>query len=112
MRVTCYSVLKMVVDSAVEELKLVVDEEKEKQIIKVCEVVDKMSTDFDGISYNVIINNDDKNITIELDCDEIIVEDNESEIYDVFKDALNVTFKHGEGKESLIVSITVPGIWK
>jgi len=112
MKVTCFSVLEVVVESEASRYGLEIDSDKMEETKKLCEIVDWMSDQFDGISYNVMANlRNDDGIVIELECDEVILEDKESRFYDLLKKSKGVTFKHGNEEESLIISVAIPGVW-
>lgn len=85
--VKCYDVVKMVTEEATKQfgVLLKVDEEKLHKLKSCCEMIDDLSKKFDGISYEVEVNDETTDITISLVFGEFETDKTTSSFYDLIK---------------------------
>lgn len=110
--VKCYDVAEMVVDEATSQFGslLMVDEEKQKELIECCGMIDVLAEKFGGISYEVEVNDETTDITISLVCNEFEVDTTSDYFYELMRKTQKVGFKSYED-EQIQIDFIFSGIW-
>ena len=110
--VKCFDVVSMVVDEANKQFAPLWKPNKEKyQILEqYCQAIDELSDEFDGVSYDVEIDDIDMTIKIVLECTDMIIEQKQHRYYDLAQRALLFGFSASE-EGNLNVEFTFPSIW-
>lgn len=83
-------------------------------ISNICNMIDTISYAYGGIAYDVSFNPDTFDITIALECEEVVVDGFEepNNIYDVIESSKKFTVYHGSGNDLLVVEFVFDGIWE
>ena len=110
--VNCYDVVEMVTEEATTQfgVLLKVDEAKLHKLKSCCEMIDDLSKKFNGISYEVEVNDDTTDITISLVCGEFAIDKTTSSFYNLIKMVKKINFKPYE-EEQIQIDFTFGGIW-
>ena len=108
----CYDVAEMVIDEATSQFGslLMVDKEKQEELIECCGMIDVLAEKFGGISYEVEVNDETTDITISLVCNEFEVGTTSDDFYGLMRKAKKVGFKSYEN-EQIQIDFIFSGIW-
>jgi hypothetical protein len=87
------------------------DNEKHDILKQYCEYMDVLSKDFNGISFDVEIDEIQMNIKIILECPDIIIEQPTHYFYEVTKRTVKFGFSVSEDG-NLNISFVFPSIWE
>lgn len=111
MNVKCFDVASMVIEEATKQFgsTLRLDDGKLAELEKQCEVIDTIAGYFDGVSYEVTVDNETTDITIALVCGEITIL-NKSSSFDVVKCAKKLKFGAVDN-EHFQVDFVFDGVW-
>lgn len=111
MGVKCFDVANMVIEEATKQFgpTLHLDDRKLAELEKQCEVIDTIAEYFDGVSYEVTVDNETTDITIALVCGEITIFD-ESSFLDVIKCTKKLKFGAVDD-EHFQVDFVFGGVW-
>lgn len=111
--VSCFEVVSMVVDEATERFSPLwrVNGDKIKILNQYCDVLDILSKEFNGVSYEVEVNEITMEIDIALECDEIIIESKDHVFYELIKRSIKYGFSVSEDG-ALIIKFVFPSVWE
>lgn len=110
--IKCYDVASMVVEEANDRFAPIwkPNEEFLKGFKLCCDAIDLIAQEFGGISYDVEVNEENMEITIVLECDEVIVENDNHILYKLIKRTIRYGFSASE-EGNLLITLVFPGIW-
>ena len=112
--VKCFDVVSMVVEEANNQFGVTwnIDKEKERDLKRVCVNIDFLSDEFNGVAFEVDINEITMDITVSLICAEIIVENASHRLFDVLKCTKRFAIKPAEDLTNTQIDFVFPGIWE
>lgn len=112
MSIKCFDIVKMVADEASDQFGslLMVNIEKEEELKEICEMIDDVAEDFNGISYEVDINDETTDIIICLVCDEFETDSSNSVFLNLLNRTKKVGFKQAED-DKIQIEFVFNGIW-
>lgn len=107
----CFDAASIVIEEANERLSPLwkADEERLNIFKQYCEAIDLLSDEFDGESFEVEVDEITMEISITLECDEIVIESKTHELYDLVKRAIRCSFS--ASNDNLLVRFVFPSIW-
>ena len=110
--VKCYDVASMVIEAANERFAPIwkPDTKFLKGFQACCDAIDTLADEFGGISFDVEVNEDNMEITVVLECDEVIIEQENHTLYNLIMRTIRYGFSTSE-EGSLLISLIFPGIW-
>ena len=110
--VKCYDVAEMVTEEATKQFGslLKVDEEKRQELKECCRMIDTIAERFDGVSYEVEVDDETTDITVSLVCGEFEIDTTSDGFYELLSKAKKVGFRSYE-KEHLQIDFMFGGIW-
>ncbi len=108
----CFDVVSMVTEEAGKQFGLMwrVDKDKEKILKKNCEGIDALAKEFNGVSFEVDVNDITMNITVSLVCGEIIISEPSHRLYNILQHAKRFAIKQVES-DNIQLDFVFPGIW-
>lgn len=88
-RIKCFDVAKMVIDEATSQFGALwrVNDDSLRKLSGYCELIDELSDESHGVSYDVDINEETMDISITLECEDLIADSKDHTIYSL----MNVT---------------------
>lgn len=109
--IKCFDVASMVIEDANERFSPVwkVDEERLNIFKQYCEAIDLLSKEFEGASFEVEIDEQTMEISVVLECDEIIIESDTHTLYELIKRTIRYGFS--ASGDSLLVKFVFPSMW-
>jgi hypothetical protein len=110
--IKCYDVASMVIEDANERFAPIWKPNTEflQGFEMCCDAIDIIAQEFGGITFDVEVNEDNMEITVALECDEIMVENDNHILYKLIKRTIRYGFSASEDG-NLLVSLVFPGIW-
>ena len=111
--VKCFDVVSMVVTEASNRFSPLwkLDEERYDILQQYCEVIDRLSDEFDGESFEVEVDEIAMTVSIKLECRDMVIESKEHSFYDLVERALSIGFSASEDG-NLCVTFVFPSVWK
>ena len=85
-------------------------ENAQERLDKVCELVDEFATELDCESVDVSVNTSNRQLTIMVICDEIILENSSHPFYELIK--MLDSFAFSKCKEFLRIELNIDGLWE
>lgn len=110
--VNCFDAASMVIEDANERFAPLwkVDAEKLNVFKQYCEAIDLLAEEFDGESYEVEVDEITMEITVTLECGEVVVKSKDHVLYELAKRAVRYGFS-AAGGDNLLVKFVFPSIW-
>ncbi len=111
----CYSVLYGIIEETREEFT---DKKPSFEALNwisgVCEMIDTVAQAYDGVYYHISVNMETLEISISLECGEVIVDGYEKQnlLYEAIAAAKTVTFSSGEGEDTIVITFLFDGVWE
>lgn len=111
--IKCFDVINMVVEEANNRFSPLwkINNDKLSVLKQYSEAIDKLSKEFSGVSFDVEVDEISMEITIALECDEIIIEDEKHLFYELAKRTVRYSFSVSEDK-NLLVKFVFPSVWE
>lgn len=111
--VKCFDTVSMVVDEATSQFAPIWKENKESKRIlaQYCRVIDALSDEFGGESFEIDVDDVKMTITIKLECQDMTLESQKHKYYDLAQRALSFGFSVSESG-NLVVEFVFPSIWE
>lgn len=112
--INCFDVVDAVVQEAAERFAPVWEiNEKYYNVLKqYCSVIDSLSDEFDGESYEVEVDEIKMTISIKLECLDMTIKSATHMFYGLVSQAEAVNFTSDPKSENLIVEFVFPSIWE
>lgn len=82
----------------------------QERLDKVCELVDMLATELDCESVDVSVNTSNRQLTIMVICDDIILEDGSHPFFKLIK--MLDSFAFSKCKEFLRIELNIDGLWE
>lgn len=110
--IKCFDVVEMVTDEATKQFgRLFTESNEGKQWLKeYCKKVDTIAEQFNGVSYEVDVDDETMDITISLVCGEFETDKTSTAFHEVMQGAKKVAFKSGDSGE-IQIDFILSGIW-
>ena len=110
--VKCFDAANMVIEDANERFNPLwkINAERLDIFKGYCEAVDSLSKEFDGESFEVEVDEITMEVTVVLECDEVIIEKDNHILYELAKRAVRYGFSVSEDG-NLLVKFVFPGLW-
>jgi len=111
--VKCYDVAELVIEEASARFAPLwqINTENLEIFKQYCEVIDSLANEFDGESFDVEVDEIAMDITIVLECSEIIIEDRNHIFYKLAKRTKKYGFSVSDGG-NLLVKFVFPSLWE
>lgn len=111
--IKCFDVMSMVIDEANDRFAPLwkVNNEKYDILKQYCEYIDKLANDFDGLSFDVEVDEIQMIIKITLECLDIVIEEPTHYFYELAKRTNEFRFSVSEDG-NLNISFVFPSIWE
>lgn len=109
----CFDVVSMVVDEATSQFAPIWKENEEKKEIleQYCEVIDSLSNEFDGESFEVDVDDIKMTISIKLECQDMTLRSKNHKYYELAQRAVSFGLSVSESG-NLVVEFVFPSIWE
>lgn len=110
--IKCFDVVSMVVEEACDQFSPLwkLDKEKYRVLERYCKIIDDLSDEFDGISYDVEVDDITMTIAITLECQDMNIQQQSHKYYALAQRA--VTFGFSVSNDgNLNVEFVFPGVW-
>lgn len=110
--VKCFDVASMVIDDASERFSPIwrLNDERINILKEYCDTIDKLSEEFNGTSFEVEVDDISMEITVVLECEEVIIESSKHIFYELLKRTVRYGFSVSD-EGSLLVKFVFPSIW-
>lgn len=110
--IKCFDAASMVIEDATERFKPLwcIDDEKLNVLKQYCDAIDLLSKEFDGESFEIEVDEITMEISIALECGEIVIESDNHILYDLAKRAVKYGFSPST-KDTLLIKFIFPSIW-
>lgn len=110
--VRCFDTAKEIIELAEERFapRWKLNSERVDILKQYCDTIDEMAAEFDGISYDVEIDEITMNITIALECEEVTIKSSNHVLYELMKRTVQFGFATSEDG-NLLVKFTFPNLW-
>ena len=111
-KIRCFDVLSMVIEEANGRFNPIweIDNDKLKVLQQYCDVIDVVSDEFEGVSFDVEVDEITMEIKIELECKEIIIESKEHPLYELIKKTSKFGF-YAVDEDTICIRFIFPSIW-
>lgn len=109
--VKCYDVVSMVTDEATSQFGSLwkVNESRQNQLKYSCELIDKFAEECGGIAYDVDVDDITMELSVAIECEEMIVDSRDSVFYALLKRAKGLKF--GSSGANLCIKLSFDSIW-
>jgi len=113
MNIKCFDAVEMVVEEANRQFSPIWEMNKDNyQILKqYCDVIDKLSKEYEGESYEVEIDDIVMTISITMDCLDMIVDKNNKELLQIAERAISIEFSTNDDG-MLSIKFVFPSLWE
>lgn len=110
--VKCFDAVSMVVEEANNQFSPLwkLDKEKYRILEQYCQVIDALSDEFEGVSYDVEIDDIAMTIAITLECKDISIQQQSHKYYALAQRAIVFGFSTSEDN-NLNVRFVFPSVW-
>lgn len=110
----CFDVVSMVAEEASEQFGVAwrVDKERERVLKKDCLAIDSLAEEFNGVSFEVDIDDITMDIKVSLVCGELIVDSQNHKLYDVLRDTKRFSVSKSADDSGIQLDFVFPGIWE
>lgn len=110
-RVNCFDVASMVIDEATKQFGLLwkVDTDRLEVFKNNCDLIDELSDGSHGVSYDVDINEETMDISITLECEDLIADSKDHVIYRLMNETKSINMFAHDG--NLCIKFKFGSIW-
>ena len=110
--VKCFDVANMVIEDASERFKPLwrINTERLGILEEYCNAIDALSREYGGESFEVEVDEITMEVTVALECDEIVIENYHHVLYELVKRTVRYGFAVSEDG-NLLVKFVFPGLW-
>lgn len=110
--IKCFDIASMVIDDATERFRpsMRLNHERVDIFKQYCSALDELSNEFEGESFEVEVNEITMEITVALECDEVVIESSNHVFYELVKRAVKYGFATSE-EGNLIIKFVFPSLW-
>lgn len=110
--IKCFDVADMIIDEATKRFSPLwkMNEERLDIFKEYCKGVDTLAEEFDGESIEVEVDEITLEVTVILECDEVIIETDNHMLYELAKRTIRYGFSTSEDG-NLLVKFVFPSLW-
>lgn len=110
--VKCFDAVTMVTDEATKQFSplLQEDADKKRALQELCEMIESLADQFDGVAYETEVDDETTEISISLTCAEFETNAASSKFYELLQCAKKVGFRAVE-EDHIEMTFTFNGIW-
>lgn len=110
-RVQCFDVAKMVIDEATSQFGILwrINDDKLRKFSGYCELIDELSDESHGASYDVEIDDRTMDISVTLECEDLIADSKDHTIYSLMNVTKSINMFAHEG--NLCIKFKFGSIW-
>ena len=110
--VKCFDAASMVVEEATSQFKPIwkIDKEKYRILEQYCDAIDEISDEFNGISYDVEVDDIAMTISIVLECQDILIQQKSHIFFSLTQRTNAIGFSVSENG-NLNVKFIFPSVW-
>ena len=107
-----YNVVSEVLDEASKRFSPLFkqNDDKRKGIQKICEMIDNIVEPFDGESFDIEVDEENKNICMSLECHDVTIDSKTHPLYGVIGCSCSFQVSHKDS-DTMILQFTFPSIW-
>lgn len=111
--VKCFDAVKMVVDEANKQFAPIwkMNEERFEILQQYCGVIDKLSSECEGESYEVEIDDIAMTVAITMDCSDMIVDYNRHDFLSLAERTVSIGFSVSD-ENRLAIKFVFPSLWE
>ncbi len=111
-KVKCFDVAEMVINEASSQFGILwkVDNEKLQRLKENCDLIDELSDDSCGVSFDAFVDEITMDISITLECEELIADNKDHVIYHLMDAAKAINLFARDG--NLCIKLRFGSIWK
>jgi len=111
--VKCFDVVSMVTEEVTSQFAPIwkVNKESERILKQYCSVLDSISDEFGGISFEVDVDDIKMTISIKMECSDMVLESQTHKYYELAQRAISFGFSQSE-EGNLLVEFVFPSIWE
>ena len=112
-RMTCYDAAEMVLDEATQRFAPLFRENRENKLIlrQYCDALDLLAEEFDGVSFEIDVDEITMEITLTMECGEIELSSAKHRLFQLAALSKKFSIRHGEG-DTLALAFTFSPIWE
>lgn len=113
MKVKCFDILDMVIQEATDRFSpvLVLNKNYYDVLKEYCSIIDSLSDEFDGIAYSVEVDEITGAISIELECGDVTIKNQNHIFYSIVRRTTSFGVASNPESEDLIVKFVFPSVW-
>lgn len=110
-RLKCFDVAKMVIDEATSQFGVLwrVSDNKLCKFNSNCDLIDELSDESHGVSYDVDINDETMDISVTLECEDLIADSKDHVIYRLMNSTKSINMFAHDGH--LCIKFKFGSIW-
>lgn len=111
--VKCFDAVEMVVEEANKQFAPIwkMNKERYKILKQYCDVIDSLSSEYNGESYEVEIDDIAMTVAITMDCDDMIVDQQNHKFTTLAQRTVSIGFSVSE-EGKLAVKFVFPSLWE
>lgn len=110
-RIKCYDVAAMVIDEATNQFGSLwkVSRSRLDDLKESCKLIDELSDESNGVSYDVAVNDETMDISVTLECEELVAENKSHVIYRLMDKSKSINMFSQDGH--LCIKFRFCGVW-
>lgn len=110
--IKCYDIVEQVINVVTERYsgQIVEDSQKKSVIKKYCDEIQRISDEFDGVSYSVDVDEKSMDIEISLVCEDMESNKNDVEFVDMVKNSKEINVSYYDD-DHYKIKFVFEGIW-
>ena len=110
--VKCFDAVTMVTDEATKQFgSLLREDQSKKDTLRVhCNIIDSLVEKFEGVSFEVEVDDTTTDITISLECGEFEIESGSDDFYKMLSSAKQISF-NAIDEDTIQINFKFGGIW-
>lgn len=109
--ITCYDAVSMVTDEATAQFGFLwkVNKSRQDELKCSCELIDNLAEECGGISYEVDVDDITMEISVAIECEELVVKSKDNVFYELLGKIKRLKFCSTE--DNLCIKLTFDSIW-
>ncbi len=109
--ITCYDAVSMVTDEATAQFGSLwkVNKSRQNELKRSCGLIDSLAGECGGISYEVDVDDITMEISVAMECDELVINDKSSAFYELLVRIKGLKFCSTD--ENLCIKLVFGSIW-
>lgn len=110
--IKCFDAAAMVIEDATERFKpsMSLNTKKLDVFKQYCDIIDDLAEEFEGESFEVEVDEITMEVTVALECGEVIIESSDHMFYELIKRTNRYIFTQSE-EGNLVIKFVFPPLW-